>query len=349
MSNGIFNLQTHQLEPHTSAWLSPIQLPVAYDPDAKCPAWDAFLEAVLPTDVYQGEITFQLLALLMIPYTSAQRALLLRGDRGTGKSRYLSALRSFLGAENTSSKSLHTLEENRFACQYLYGKLANICPDLPSRDLESTSKFKEITGEDYIDAEYKHGKQFQFRPFARLLFSANQPPQSKDATDAFLDRWWVIPFTQRFQDSQQQIAADDLDRRLSQPSELSGVLNRAIKWLPLVLQQKGIVQTGAMKEAHDEFCASTDPFRVWLAEYVLDDLDGCEPCSEVMSSYSQFRRERGLVTITLMAFGLEMRKHKRGIEVKERTVERHGEFSTPKCYIGITLKRREKWEQPRKG
>jgi putative DNA primase/helicase len=257
----------------------------------------------------------------------------------------LSALRSFLGAENTSSKSLHTLEENRFACPYLYGKLANICPDLPSRDLESTSKFKEITGEDFIDAEYKHGRQFQFRPFSRLLFSANQPPQSRDATDAFLDRWWLIPFTQRFQDSSEQLSAADLDRRLSEPSELSGVLNRALKWLPQVLRQKGITQTPTMKEAHDEFCAATDPFRVWLAEYIADDPDAFEPCSDVVSSYYQYRRGRGLTAITPTAFGLELRKHKRGVDVKERTVERGGKLSTPKCYIGLRLKRQESAER----
>lgn len=160
--NGVLDLRTNKLGPHTPHWLSPIQLPVAYDHTAECPAWDAFLEAVLPSDVYRDEVTFQLCALLMIPYTAAQRALLLRGPRGTAKSRYLAGIRAFIGAENTSTKSLHTLEENRFACQYLYGKLANICPDLPHSDLESTSKFKTITGEDFIDAEYKHGRQFNF-------------------------------------------------------------------------------------------------------------------------------------------------------------------------------------------
>ncbi|HEY7306263.1 MAG TPA: phage/plasmid primase, P4 family [Bryobacteraceae bacterium] len=340
LCNGIFNLATNQLEPHTPGWLSPVQLPILYDPGADCPAWDEYLEAALSADVYREQVTFQMAALLMIPYTGAQKALLLQGPRGTGKSRYLAAMRAFLGPENTSSKSLHALEENRFACPYLYGKLANICPDLPSRHLETVSVFKAITGEDFIDAEYKHGKQFQFRPFSRLLFSANQPPQSSDATDASLDRWWVIPFTRRFQDSAQQISAEELDRRLSKPSELSGVLNRALRWVPVVQQQKGIAQTTVMKQAHDEFCAAADPFRVWLAEFVGDDPDGFEACDDVQSSYFQFRRERGLTAVTVTAFGLELRRHKRGLDKKQRTVEhRHGTYSLAWCYIGIRLKK----------
>jgi putative DNA primase/helicase len=339
--NGIYDFQNSKLEPHTPDWLSPIQLPVTYDETADCPAWDSFFEAVLPSDAFTEQIGYRLMALLMVPYTSAQRAVLLRGPRGTGKSRFLAGVRAFLGSENVSSKSLHTLEENRFSAQYLYGKLANICPDLPSNDLESTSKFKAITGEDLIDAEYKHGAQFQFQPFARLVFSANQPPTSKDASDAFLDRWWVIPFERRFQDAADQISGDELDRRLSAPRELSGVLNRAIKLLPEVFRDKGLKQTVSMKEAHDEFCAGSDPFRVWLSEYLADDPDAFEPCNEVMSSYFGFRRERGLPAMTPTAFGLELRKQKRGLQTKERTVERNGKMTKPYCYIGIRLKRKE--------
>jgi putative DNA primase/helicase len=341
LSNGIYNLVTGKLEPHSTDWLSPIQLPITYNPNADCPAWDKFLESVLPVDVCQAEVTFQLAALLMIPYTAAQKALLLQGGRGTGKSRFLFGLRSFLGARNCAAKSLHTLEENRFASAYLYGKLANICPDLPGRDLESTSKFKEITGEDFLDAEYKFGKQFQFKPFARLLFSANQPPQSKDTTDAFLDRWWVIPFNRRFEGSSKQIAAKELDGRLMDSQELSGVLNRALSWLPTIIDQRGILQTTSMKAALDEFRAVTDPIRVWLSEFVSDDLDGLEPCGDVMSSYFDFRRKRGLNAISSTAFGLELRKHKPNIELKERTVERLGKLSRTYCYVGIRLNKRE--------
>jgi putative DNA primase/helicase len=282
---------------------------------------------------------FQLIALLMIPYTCAQRALLLLGPRGTGKSRLLSAIRSFLGPQNTSSKSLHTLEENRFASAYLYGKLANICADLPTHDLESTSKFKAITGEDFIDAEYKHGKQFQFRPYSRLLFSANAPPTSKDATDAFLDRWWVVPFENRFQDAAAQIPAEVLDARLSQPSELSGVLNRALELLPDALKRKGIMQTSTMRSAHDDFCATTDPFRVWLSEYIEDDPNAVTPCENLRNSYSQFRRERGLSPVTVTAFGLELRKNIHLEDPKQRTVL--GRSGTTWCYLGIRLKEKK--------
>jgi len=81
-----------------------------------------------------------------------------------------------------STKSLYQLEENRFASAYLYGKLANVFSDLPVLHSETTSTFKQITGEDYIDGEHKHGEQFHFKPSCRLLFSAILPLQSRDTS-----------------------------------------------------------------------------------------------------------------------------------------------------------------------
>lgn len=95
-----------------------------------------------------------------------------------------------------------------------------------------------------------------------------------------------------------------------------------------------------MRDAHDEFCAVTDPFRVWLSEYITDDPEAVEPCGEVISSYATFLRERGAPPISKSAFGLELRKQKRGIQTAERTVRRESGLATPVCYIGIRLKRK---------
>ena len=50
LANGVLNLQTMKLEPHSPDWRSPMQIPVRYDPGASCPKWDQFLSQVLPAD-----------------------------------------------------------------------------------------------------------------------------------------------------------------------------------------------------------------------------------------------------------------------------------------------------------
>jgi phage/plasmid-associated DNA primase len=100
---------------------------------------------------------------------------------------------AFIGKHNSTAASLHKLELDKFAGARLVGKLANICPDLPTSHLASTSIFKALTGGDVVTTEYKHKDSFEFTPFCKLLFSANKPPQSDDSTHGLFRRWQVIP------------------------------------------------------------------------------------------------------------------------------------------------------------
>src|SRR5207302_650232 len=118
-------------------------------------------------------VAWEILADLLTPDRSIQKAALLAGEGGNGKSRFLAATSAFAGRRNVANLSLHKIEADRFAAARLLGKLANICADLPSDHLTGTSVFKAITGGDAIAAEYKYRDSFEFAPFCRLLFSAN--------------------------------------------------------------------------------------------------------------------------------------------------------------------------------
>jgi putative DNA primase/helicase len=136
----------------------------------------------------------------MTPDTSIQKAILLMGDGANGKSTYLRGQLAFIGKHNIAAVSLHKIENDRFSAARLVGRLANICPDLPGTELTSTSVFKAITGGDAMMAEYKFRDSFEFVPYARLIFSANHPPKSQDASPAFFRRWIVVPFERTFAD-----------------------------------------------------------------------------------------------------------------------------------------------------
>jgi len=240
VTNGLLRICDRKLLPHSPEHLSPIQLLVKFEPHAKCPQTDNFVAEVFPKDAQS--LAWEITAWLMCPNTSIQKGILLVGDGGNGKSRWLAQQRTFLGKNNTSGISLHKLESDRFAPSRLIGKLANICPDLPSNHLSGTSTFKAITGGDTITAEYKLKDSFDFVPYARLVFSANHLPRSEDASKAFFDRWLVVPFDRTFRGTAHEIPSAELDARLSDPAELSGLLNRALDVLPNGLSQPPSVQ-----------------------------------------------------------------------------------------------------------
>ena len=46
--NGLLDVKTRKLRPHSPDFMSPIQLPMAYDPKAECPYWEQFTSEVFP-------------------------------------------------------------------------------------------------------------------------------------------------------------------------------------------------------------------------------------------------------------------------------------------------------------
>jgi len=69
----------------------------------------------------------------LIKHNRLQKDLMCVGDEDNGKSVMLKIISRLLGRENISSKTLHSLVNDRFATADLYGKLADIFADLSAK------------------------------------------------------------------------------------------------------------------------------------------------------------------------------------------------------------------------
>ena len=329
--NGLLRLSDRTLLPHTPKHLSATQLPVRYDPDATCPATDEFDSQVFPDDAVI--LSHEIAACLINPQLKIQKALLFIGEGGNGKSRKLNQYKAFIGSPNCAAVSLHDLEANRFATSRLFGKLANICPDLPSKHLSGTSRFKAITGGDEITAEFKFKTSFEFRCHAKLIFSANHPPQSDDASEAFFDRWLVVPFAGRFRGTAHEIPEAQLDAKLTAPEELSGLLNHALAVMDRLASSARFSEPDSVEQAHREFYAATDPFAVWLDQFTVDDPNAVASKELLRSAYGAECERRGMARMTQTAFGLAFSRLRPNVERKQRTLNGRVQW----CYIGIGM------------
>ncbi len=98
---------------------------------------------------------------------------MLYGVGSNGKSVFLALLESLVGGDNISSESLQRLEFDKYITAKLYGKLVNICGDIPDIKMNKSKIFKKLTsGLDSIDAENKYQDPFKFHNTAKLVFSA---------------------------------------------------------------------------------------------------------------------------------------------------------------------------------
>lgn len=278
------------LTPHGPEFLSTVQFPMDYDDKAPGPEVvevQEFLSMVLPMDCM--DFVLELFGVLMVPGLARRWAILLYGEGGTGKSTFLKLVTAFIGKDQITNLPLHKLENERFARARIVGKPLNIFADLPDKHLDNTSIFRMITGGDRLDAELKHRDGFDFEPVTRLLMSANAYPRSADASDAFFDRWLVVPFARRFRDVKGEVDQDELLKRLTRPAEQSWLLNQAIEGLARFKGRDDKYEVPAsVKASMDDFRATTTPLAVWLDRNVISIPDAMISADALFSAYKAF-------------------------------------------------------------
>ena len=194
--NGLLYWKTGEFRLHDPEVMSTIQLNTNWNPDAKCPKLNKFLPTTVKADMI--DIVWEAIGYLMFNGNPLHKAIMLTGTGRNGKGTLLHTIEKLLGKENITARSLQSLTNERFAPADLFNKLANIAGDIDGTYMSETARFKGITGEDTITAEFKGTNSFEFTPWAVPVFSANKIPGSADVTTGYLSRWLVINFPNNF-------------------------------------------------------------------------------------------------------------------------------------------------------
>jgi P4 family phage/plasmid primase-like protien len=288
VKNGVLNLKTFELESFDPELYAITFIPTKYDPDAKCPKILKFIDEVAPQDkeTLQEWIGYHLLRTYVY-----QKCVQLIGDGNNGKSTFLRLLEALLGKDNVSNATLYDLVSTRFSKADLYGRLANIAPDISPDELKRTGTFKALTGGDYIRAEKKHQNAFKFLNYAKLSFSANQLPPSPDKTVAFFRRWLLINFPNKFE-------GPDCDPRilekLTTPEELSGLLNWALEGLKRLMKNDDFTKSQTIEELQEQWERMSDPVTAFVTNCVEPAFDDTITKDSLYNAYYKFCRSRGL-------------------------------------------------------
>ena len=193
--NGLYNVLEDTLTAHTPDYLSTVQLDVSYDTSADCPLFKKFLAESMGGDMEQVGLIQEMIGYFLIPVNAAQKCFVIVGAAAAGKSVLLRVLNDvLLGRKNVSNVSWQALSE-RFKTAELFGKLANIFADLPTKNIDDNGIFKALVGEDYLTVEKKNKNPFSFQSNARLLFSCNSIPKNYgDKSEGFYRRLIIIRF-----------------------------------------------------------------------------------------------------------------------------------------------------------
>jgi P4 family phage/plasmid primase-like protien len=329
--SGYVLINGHGLVKHDPDYITTVQLPVVYDKDAKCTAWEKFISEVFPLQP-ETDLVWRMIAWLMIPHTFSQKALMLLGEGANGKSTLLEAIISFLGRENVSNLSLARMND-RFSVTSLMGKLANIVPDLSEDRIKDTSIFKQLAVSEEVTAEIKHGAVFKFKPFARHVFSSFKMPESDDTSHGFYRRFDTIKFLARFESDPEK--GKRIQKDLSKPSELSGVLNKAIS-VALDVGKYGVKVPECFSIGKEEHEQENNPIGDWLDDELEKNQDGFVAIREV---YRLYQQHAGRWAVSINKFGKLLKSHfDLQTNKKQKMADVDGIRKLVWCYVGVKLK-----------
>ena len=291
--SGWINFSTPPLsedpERHSPYRISYAQINAEYDSQAKCPNIEKFLAETLS---YEDVAEFlKLSGYICTRETKFEKAFLFSGSGGNGKSTAIKVLQHFLGFENYEVKSLHNIEEDKFATADLFGKLANFNTDLPARYVPDGENFKKIVTGDELSAQRKNKNPFKFAPECTLVFSANEIPRSSDTSYAYYRRWKFFAFDKKFTDSSEQDR--NLLEKLITPDEISGLLNNAWAFYNILEIGEGFKESERSKEIMTEYQADNDIVNAFAYEFISESEDGTILNQELYSVFLDFVAQRG--------------------------------------------------------
>jgi len=336
--NGLFNIRTFELKPHSPEFISTIQIPVEYKPEAKCELWEKVVsEDLYPEDV---EILREAFGYALFPDNRAQKMFIFLGAGSNGKSLILHVLQELLGKQNVANVSPQTLATNNFALSELKDKLVNLYADLPSFTIFSTGNLKALVSGDRLLADVKYKKPFHLRNRAKFFFSANVLPKVTDNTVAFFRRLIIIPFPKTFDENN---ADPELFDKLTTPEALSGILNWALEGLKHLMQNNfKFSYTKTVDEIMEQYTRASDPIKAFLDEETIEDPEAWIPKQELYSAYVDYVNSQKLqAPVSQTTFFRNLLKYRK-LATERKNVKGERIFA----YIGIRLKNaREKEEE----
>jgi putative DNA primase/helicase len=310
LRNGLLNLLDSSFRDHDPAYLSTVQIGAEYRPDlleetdTGCPIFKAFLRSVL--DEPEIHLLQEIFGYLLIPVNKAQKSFVFVGAPNAGKSTLLAVAQEILlGSENVSNIPWQGLSD-RFNKAELFGKLANIFADLPSKAIDDNGMFKALTGEDYITAERKNKDPFSFRPYARFLFSCNDIPRNYgDRSDGFFRRLIIIRFNRSVPSHKR-----DAGLREKLAVESDGIFMWALEGLSRLMSNGYcFTETASTKAELERYKTESSSSLSFADSYLAAENDATVFRDDVYEAYKNFCSNSGFKNLSQIMFNRDIEAH----------------------------------------
>lgn len=271
--NGVYNIVTDTLEPYTPEIVITNMIPHDYNPNAYSELADKTLNKIACNDVQVRAIFEEYIGYNFYRRNELGKAFIFTGDKSNGKSTFLDVMCHILGESNISVLDIKELSD-RFSTAMMFGKLGNIGDDIGDDFLQgnAVAVFKKIVTGNRVKAERKGQDPFEFNPYVKLTFSANDMPKMRDKTGAVIRRLVMIPCDARF-------TKDDPDYepfikyKLLEESCIEYFIKIGVEGLKRVLENNEFTTSDKCVEKLKDYEVENDNFLQFINDLTIDDVE----------------------------------------------------------------------------
>jgi len=298
--NGILNIFTREMIPFTPNLFFFNKLNVKYNKYADCAKIVKFVNEIVDSEsVFKG--LQELTGFTLYKKYKFEKAFVFVGKGRNGKSKWLEILTHMLGIDNMSNVDLNSMEKkDGFALARLFNKLVNVASEISTQALKDTGNFKAATGNDTLEANRKFKNSIKFKNYAKMIFTANNLPPTKDLTQGFFDRWNIIDFPYSFipqkeinmltEEQKELVKLQDPDvlKELLKPDQISGFLNWGLDGLDRLMLNKSFSTAEAGSIIKNKWIRKSDSIKAFIDEWIIQDHSAHINKSEFRKVYTHY-------------------------------------------------------------
>lgn len=195
--NGVLDLVTGILSPHSPDYRCTCLLPYDYNPAAQCPAWDAFLRGSFSGDTERMLLLQQWFGYMLAGAYEFQKILLLIGAPRSGKGTIGRVLSAMIGADNFSGGSLKSVMVESVLDMMRHKRvlfIGDAQKGVPHNVRDAVvENLKMISGNDSLSFDRKYKGALTVTLPTRITIAANGLPRLFDDSGALASRIMPLP------------------------------------------------------------------------------------------------------------------------------------------------------------
>ena len=301
--NGTIHLPSGHLRPHDPRDLITKLAPVAYDPNAQAPMWEAFQHLIADGDADLMAYKHRAFGYTITGHTTEQALFIPYGLGSNGKSTELESIAAAIG-DNAMTAAYNTFASMRDGSVQRFG-LARLAGarfvragegEQGARLAEGTVKL--VTGGERVPAEFKGRDVFEYTPRFKLWLATNHRPETRGTDHGLWRRIKLIPYARTITDEERD-PAFPAKLRSELPGILAWLVRGAREWY-----QRGLGACEAVDDATKAYRDDMDILGPFLNAVVRqDDPRAFEGSAHLYAAYAEWMLANHDDPITQTAFG----------------------------------------------